>query len=251
MFKEWNMKNSQNNLTVGIIGAMDCEIEKLKSKLKNIQINKAGEITIYTGEIAGLNIILLKSGVGKVNSAVCTQFIADKYSPDCIINTGIAGGIGQGLSVGDIVIGEKLVQYDFDVSAIGYARGYMCTGKDKDKPTLYYSDKKLIQSFEQAVEAAAPELKVHKGTIATGDTFVSDIEKKIDIRDTFNAIAVEMEGCAIAQAATLNKIPFIIIRALSDLADENAAEGHAFVEEEMAELSSKTIQYLLEQIKND
>ncbi len=235
----------KNNLTIGIIGAMDCEISKLKSALINEKDEKKGNLNIFTGELYGHKIILVKSGVGKVNSAICTQYIIDKYNPDFIINTGIAGGVALNLNVGDIVIGRELVQYDFDVSAIGYAKGYMCTGINKDKPTLFYSNENLIQEFIKAVNSAGLNLKVHQGVIATGDTFVSDKNKKIEIRDTFNASAVEMEGCAIAQTSAANNVPFLIIRAISDLADDKAAKEHAFVEEEMAELSSNLIENLI------
>ena len=234
-----------NNKTVGIIGAMDCEVNKLKSKLQNLQEIKKGELLINTGVLHGHNIVLLKSGVGKVNAAMCTQLIIDKYEPDYIINTGIAGGVASGLQVGDIVAGESLVQYDFDVSAIGYAKGYMCTGKNPDKPTVFYSDPTLIKEFE---EAAKDTLNVHTGVIASGDTFVSDKNKKKEIKETFNAAAVEMEGCAIAQTATANGIPFIIVRAISDLADDTAAQDHEFVETEMAELSSSAIEKLLQRL---
>ena len=234
-----------NKKTVGIIGAMDCEVNKLKSKLQNLNETKYGELTINTGILHGHNIILVKSGVGKVNAALCTQYIIDKYSPDYIINTGIAGGVASGLQVGDIVAGTELVQYDFDVSAIGYAKGYMCTGKNPDKPTIFYSDKNLLNEFK---EAAKGSLNVHTGVIASGDTFVSDKNKKKEIKDTFNAAAVEMEGAAIAQTATVNCVPFVIIRAISDLADDTAAQDHEFVETEMAELSSSAIEKLLEKI---
>ncbi len=236
------------NKTIGIIGAMECEIDKLREKLHNIEIHKKGKLTFYKGEAHNHNIVLVQSGVGKVNAAICTQYIIDKFSPDYIINTGIGGGLGKELQVGDIVIGTEFVQYDFDVTAIGYALGYMCTGIDKDKPTVFYSDKKLIEAFEKSVKEAAPNLKYHKGVIATGDCFVSSLEKKLQIRDTFNAIAVEMEGAAIAQTANANEVPCIIIRAVSDLADDTAAQDHEFVETEMAEHCSASIENLLQHI---
>ena len=236
-----------NNKTIGIIGAMDCEINKLKSKLQNLQEIKKGKLLINTGILHGHNVIVVKSGVGKVNAALCTQYIIDKFEPDYIINTGIAGGLASGLKVGDIVVGTELVQYDFDVSAVGYAKGYMCTGINPDKPTVFYSDKTLIEEFKAAANG---KFNVLTGVIASGDTFVSDKNKKREIKETFNAAAVEMEGCAIAQTAYTNRIPFIIVRAISDLADENAAQDHEFVETEMAELSSSTIEILLERLSD-
>lgn len=235
----------QNKKTFGIIGAMECEINALKSKLEKFKEEKVGTRSFFLGELHGHNVVLVQSGVGKVNAAIGTQYIIDKYSPNYIINTGIGGGLGKELQVGDIVIGSEFVQYDFDVTAIGYALGYMCTGVEKDKPTKYYSDAKLVNKFEKALEEAAPNVKYHKGIIATGDCFVSSLEKKLQIRDTFNAIAVEMEGAAIAQTANANKVPCVIIRAISDLADDTAATDHEFVETEMAEHCSSTIECLL------
>ena len=238
----------QNKYTVGIIGAMECEVNRLKKKLLNMNIHKTGKLTFYIGELNSHNIVLVQSGVGKVNAAICTQYIIDKFSPDYIINTGISGGLGKGLNIGDIVIGTEFVQHDFDVTAIGYALGYMCIGENKDKPDMFYSDKMLVNEFEKALKSAAPHIKYHKGIIASGDCFVSSMEKKLKIRDIFNAIAVEMEGAAIAQTANANGVPCVIIRAVSDLADDNAAKDHEFVETDMAELCSSTIENLLQHI---
>lgn len=234
-----------NNYTIGIIGAMDCEVDVLKQKLQNLEEFQHSNQKIYLGNLYDHKIVLVKSGVGKVNASMCTQYIIDKFSPDYIVNTGIAGGIAKNLEVGDVVIGEKLVQYDFDVSAIGYAKGYMCTGIEPNKPTMFYSDKHLISNFEKTLNS---DVKVYKGIIASGDTFISDINRKHEIRDLFNATAVEMEGCAIAQTATSNEIPFLVIRAISDLADNEAGKSHAFVEEEIAEISSSAIENLLKEL---
>lgn len=236
-----------NKKTIGIIGAMDCEVERLKDILRNKQEFQMGFMKVYTGEIHGHNIVLAKSGVGKVAAGICTQYLIDNYHPECIINTGIAGGLASELSVGDIVIGTELVQHDFDASDLGYPKGYMCTGVDKDKVTTFYSDSKLIESFERASKASDKNLTIHKGKIATGDMFVGNVAKKQEIRNIFNATAAEMEGAAIAQCAATNNVPFIIIRAISDLADGSAPESLEKVETQMAEHCSKTIAILLEQ----
>lgn len=241
----------KNNLTICIIGAMDCEVEKLKQKLKNFKDAQYGKMTIYLGTLHGHNIVLIKSGVGKVNAAIGTQYIIDNYKPDIIVNTGIAGGIASGLNVGDIVIGTAFVQHDFDLTAIGYARGYMGTGIEPEKPTIYYSDESLIEKYESAVSKSMPNVKLTRGTIASGDIFVSDNKRKAEIRDLFNASAVEMESAAIAQTACKNNVPFLIIRAISDLADDKAAYDHEFVETEIAELSSCSVEKFLEKLNVD
>ena len=141
------MKNNK----IAIIGAMDCEIDTLKACLKDIEIIEHGKLKIYKGKIANNEIVLAKSGVGKVCAAINTQYIIDKFSPDYIINTGVAGGIAPELEVGDIVIATLLVQHDFDATALGYVKGYACTGGDNQKPTWFYTDEKLINAFETAI----------------------------------------------------------------------------------------------------
>ena len=234
-----------NNLTIGIIGAMDCEVSELKQKLENLEEIKHGNLQINLGTFYGHKIVLVKSGIGKVNAALCTQYIIDKFNPDYIINTGIAGGIAENLKVGEIVIGEKLVQYDFDVTAFGYAKGYLCTGIESDKPTYFNSDEGLMTKLERISDE---KVKIHKGIIASGDSFISDLERKKEIHNLFNATAVEMEGCAIAQTSNANNIPFVVIRAISDLADNNATESYTFSEDEIAKVSSSVVENLLKEI---
>lgn len=235
----------QNNGLVAIIGAMDCEVELLKNILQNEEEIQAGRFSILKGKIGEHEVVVAKSGVGKVCAASCTQFLADKFSPKCIINTGIAGGIAEELSVGDIVIATELVQHDFDASALGYAKGYMCNGINPDKPTVYYADKELIENFEKFAINETGKEKVHKGVIASGDVFVGNAERKQTIRSLFNASACEMEGAAIAQASYLNNIPFIIVRAISDLADGTASESLEEFEYKAAQITSSVIKNML------
>ena len=136
---------------IAIIGAMDCEITDIKKELSDLKEQNYADLKIFTGIINNRFIVLAQSGVGKVNAALNTQYIIDTYKPDIIINTGVAGGIADGLDIGDIVIGTYLVQHDFDVTALGYAKGYMCTGIEKDKPTKYYCDKNLIDKFQDSL----------------------------------------------------------------------------------------------------
>lgn len=171
----WRKCAMSNNLTIGIIGAMDCEVSALKQKLENLEEIKHCNLQINLGTFCGHKIVLVKSGIGKVNAALCTQYIIDKFNPDYIINTGIAGGIAENLKVGEIVIGEKLVQYDFDVTAFGYAKGYLCTGIESDKPTYFNSDEGLMAKLERISDE---KVKIHKGIIASGDSFISDLERK-------------------------------------------------------------------------
>lgn len=234
----------KNNRPIGIIGAMDIEVDTLKASIDNCKIEKVGEMTFFSGTLNGTEVIVVKCGIGKVNAARCAQTLADRFSVAAIINTGIGGGIGDGLSVGDIVIGESLVQHDFDVSGFGYAKGYMFLG-DKDKPTEYIADKRLIELIENAALKHISAQRIKKGIIATGDIFVSDAEKKSEIKNGFNALVTEMEGAAIAQTAQANNIPFAVVRALSDLADGSAAESYEAFEKETAFLSAEIIKSFL------
>ena len=221
---------------------MDCEIRNLCDKMQNEETIHHGTLTVTKGELFSHSVILAKSGVGKVNSAMNTQYIIDKFMPDIIINTGVAGGLALDLKVGDVVVATSLVQHDFDASAFGYAKGYICNGIEPDKPTLFHSNKALIETLERAI----PDL--HKGIIATGDTFVASKEKKQEIIELFGASAVEMEGASVAQVASANNIPFIVIRAISDLADGTKMGTQNDFEKTMAKISSDTVEILLKTI---
>ena len=129
--------------TLGIIGAMDVEIELLKNSLQCENIRKIGESTYYSGKINGKPIVIAKCGVGKVRAALCVQAMIDFFDVCAIINTGIAGGVSNNLSIGDIVLCTDALQHDFDVTAFGYAPGYMCTGMNSDKPTLFHANDTL------------------------------------------------------------------------------------------------------------
>lgn len=230
-----------NNKTIGIIGAMDVEVKTLKNAIEALTTEKTAGIEFYLGKINGTDVVVAECGIGKVHAAMCTQIMADKYNVGAIISTGIGGGIGDGLHVGDLVIADGLVQHDFDVSPFGYAKGYMFRG-DKDKPTVYNTDKELNALVLKAAQAHISPEKLKSGIIATGDIFVADREKKTEIHDRFNALVTEMEGGAIAQTAAENNIPFTVVRAISDLADGEGCETYEVFEEETARLSAKIIE---------
>ena len=195
--------------TVAIIGAMDVEIEEILSNLSNAKGKQYLDFKIITGNLGKYRIVLSKSGVGKVNSATTTQFIIDKYRPAYIIIIGIAGGTSPNLKVGDTVIGSEMIQHDFDITAFGKPKGYIDNGIEPNKPTIYYSDKTLVDKFLKN-----NFLKLV--TIATGDIFVTDTKMKNDIRKEFNADVIDMESAAIAQTAKRNNIPVLVLRTISD-----------------------------------
>ena len=230
---------------LGIIGAMASETATLSELMQNKTQQEAAGLHFLTGTIEGHEVVLVRCGVGKVNAARCTQVMIDKFAPDAIINTGIAGGLAPDLAVGDIVIGAHLLQHDFDVSAFGHARGYMCTGIEHEKPTLYDSDPELVQMLKSAAGNVCPERRLREDIIASGDVFVAAREVKQDIRDTFAAAATEMEGAAIGQVAAANGVPFVVIRAISDLADGTAADSIDEFEQQTADISAAIIVKML------
>lgn len=194
---------------IGIIVAEIEEMEAVKEIMENVNTINIYNLQIYTGIINNKDFLLVRSGVGKVNSARVAQIITDKFDLDFIINVGSAGGLNENLNIGDIVIGEKLVEHDFDVTAFGREIGFIPeTGK------FFESDKNIL---EKCKNIKIDNRKIVFGTIASGDIFLTDTILKEKIRNTFGAACVEMEGAAIAQVCYLNKIPFVVIRSISDI----------------------------------
>ena len=203
--------------TIAVVGAMEQEIELLRESMANVKHVSFGKFSAYEGELAGKRMVLVLSGIGKVNAAVSTSWVIHQFAPDCVINTGSAGGLGKGLKVGDVVIGETVAHHDVDVTAFGYVWGQV-----PQLPAVFASDENLIRQAEKAVqvfEGAA----VTQGLIVSGDRFVHSSEGVAEIRSYFPEVkAVEMEAAAIAQTCYQLEVPFVIIRAVSDSADEKA-----------------------------
>ena len=203
---------------IGIIAALDEEIDTIKDLMTDISVKQIYELQFITGKIKEKNSILVKCGVGKVNAARTTQILIDNFDIEYVINVGTAGGLDTKIDVGDIVIAEKLVQHDFDVTAAGREKGYIT-----DTGRYFYSDKNLIEKAKIAIQEIDEDFKQFIGTIATGDIFVQNVNLKNEIIKEFNADCVEMEGAAIAQVCALDKVPFIVIRAISDKPNGNNA----------------------------
>lgn len=228
----------------GIIGAMESEITLLKNRIEGLAEHRYGKSVFFTGRIEGQEVVLLKSGIGKVASAIGAQQMIDRFAVESIVNTGIAGGIGKGLAVGDIVVSSFAVQHDFDMSGLGYAPGYM-EGEEGDKPTRYWAAEGLKQEFLTAAKKVMPEENIREGGIATGDLFASGSTLKKRLREMFECEAVEMEGGAIAQTALQNDVPFVVVRAISDLADESASASVEQMEQIAADRSAQILVELL------
>ena len=237
----------KSNASFGVIGAMESEVAQLRAALKDVETRSYSALTFYRGTLGAHRVTLVRCGVGKVNAARCTQILIDRFSPDYIVNVGVAGGIGEGLSVADVVVGTELVQHDFDVTAFGYARGNLCDPSRRGDATVFFSDPDLIAAFRAAAETIVDARRVKAGRIATGDQFVGSAEKKRDVANAFGAAAVEMEGGAVAQTAALAGVPFLVLRAISDLADGTSVSSFDAFERETANLSASILRKLIEE----
>ncbi len=203
---------------VGIICAMNEEMNEIKKIMTNISTNEYFGLEFFEGVINKKECILVECGIGKVNAARTTQIMLDKFEIEFIVNIGTAGAIDSSLNVTDVVIGESLVQHDFDITAFSHPRGYI-TGVGRK----VFSDKNLVENCKKIMETMNKEnsYNVISGTIASGDVFCTKSEMAKDILEEFGAVCVEMEGAAIAQICFLDKIPFIVIRSISDSPNGN------------------------------
>ncbi|MCR5149222.1 MAG: 5'-methylthioadenosine/adenosylhomocysteine nucleosidase [Eubacterium sp.] len=203
---------------IGIIGAMEKEVAELKEKMTEKAEKVITGMTFCQGKLSGKEVVIVQSGVGKVNAAICTEALILNYNVDCVINTGIAGSLDANIDIGDVVLSTDAMEHDMDVSGLGYAPGIV---PDQDN-SVYVADEKLRKAAKEACEAVNPDIKVFEGRVVSGDKFVSDKATKEFLVSTFGGMCTEMEGASIAHAAYLNKVPYLVIRAISDKADDSA-----------------------------
>ncbi|MEH0742158.1 5'-methylthioadenosine/S-adenosylhomocysteine nucleosidase [Vibrio cholerae] len=204
-------------MKIGIIGAMAQEVAILKDALDNVQTTTKAGCTFYAGQLHGVDVVLLQSGIGKVAAAVGTTLLISEHQPDVVINTGSAGGFDSSLNLGDVVISSEVRHHDADVTAFGYEMGQMA-----GQPAAFAADEKLMAVAEQAL-AKMDDKHALRGLICTGDAFVCTTERQAFIRTHFpSVIAVEMEASAIAQTCHQFAVPFVVVRAISDVADKES-----------------------------
>ena len=237
---------------IGIIGAMDIEVTLLKSILaplpqeKAVKITEAGSCVFFEGILNGTHVVIVQSGVGKVNAALCAQRLILQFGVTCIINTGIAGAMAHGLKVQDVVVSTDALYHDMNAVDFGYKVTEVPGMKCSDFP----ASTELIGVAEKAFEGLE-ESKEHslvKGRIATGDQFIASKELKAQIMKNCSPACVEMEGAAIAHACYLNNVPFIIIRCMSDMADDDGEKTYDFNEQAAAGLSAKLVERMIKLI---
>ncbi|MCR4718483.1 MAG: 5'-methylthioadenosine/adenosylhomocysteine nucleosidase [Firmicutes bacterium] len=228
---------------IGIIGAMDIEVESLKRLLQDVRKEKISNIEYFSGKIGETETVIAKCGIGKVFAAICAQTMIMRFKPDVIVNIGVAGGLSQTLHIGDIVIADSVAQHDMDTTALGDERGLLSEIGLVKIP----ADTGVLNSLEDACRYSGINYEI--GTIASGDEFVSSANKKQFIKDAFSAKACEMEGAAIGQVCFVNKVPFGVLRAISDGANDGANMDFPEFAAMAAENSAKVIERFVYTLK--
>lgn len=229
---------------IGIIGAMELEVAELKSKteVKNV-IEKAG-MKFHEGILNGKDVVIVQCGIGKVNAGMCVQILADLFNVDAVINTGVAGSLRAEINIGDIVVSTDACEHDMDVTALGYEPGII----PQMETSFFQADRTLAEQAKAVCAQVNPEIGVHEGRVVSGDQFISDGDTKDRLIKLFNGSCAEMEGAAIAHAAFLNNIPYVVLRAISDKADGSAHMDYPEFERAAAAHCAKLVENLVTRI---
>lgn len=201
---------------IGIIGAMSSEVDGLKNIMTEKKTEKISSVEFVSGIINGCEVVVAQAGVGKVNAAITAQTMILRYAVKLLINIGVAGGIEENLKIGDIVAADKVVEHDMDTTAVGDEPGFI-TGLDC---VYMHTDAKITNLLIDCAKDLG--LNAVKGVIATGDIFVAEDGLRKKLWDMFGAYAAEMEGGAIGHVCTANSVPFAVLRAMSDCANDES-----------------------------
>lgn len=229
---------------IGIIGAMEQEVAKIKEKMQDVTITSRARMDFYEGTLEGKKVVVVRSGIGKVNAGMCTQILADIFGVEAVINTGIAGSLNNDVNIGDIVLSTDVLHHDMDAIGFGYKKGQIPQMDEFSFP----ADEKLRKLAAKVCKEVNSEISVFEGRICSGDQFISDKSVKDAIISEFGGFAVEMEGAAIGQAAYLNHIPFLVVRAISDKADGSAHMDYAEFEMAAIEHSVKLTVRMIQEL---
>ena len=226
---------------IGIIGAMEEEVEMLKEKMDSEKVIKKASMEFHQGALNGKQVVVVRSGIGKVNAGICAQILADVFQVDAIINTGIAGSLQAEINIGDLVISTDALQHDMDAREFGYERGQI----PRMGVLSFPADERLVAAAKASCEKVNPEISVFTGRVVTGDQFIASRQVKEEIKGWSRGLCTEMEGGAIAQVAWLNQIPFVILRAISDKADDSATMDYPTFEKEAILHSVRLVEDLM------
>ena len=234
-------KLSTGQDVIGIIGAMDEEVAFLKSAVEDPRISVIAGMEFCEGKLDGTDVVIVQCGVGKVNAGVCAHTLINIFGCTKIINTGVAGSLDAQIDIGDIVVSTDAVQHDFTAEAVGFAKGEIpYTGL-----YAFSADETMRAAAVEATHTVAPEVQVFEGRICSGDQFIASKEQKERIITDFDGLCCEMEGGAIAQVCYLNNTPFVIIRAISDKADDSEEMNYELFKEKAAERCAAIVRYMI------
>ena len=231
-------------MKIGIIGAMDVEVANLKEAMKKErEVVRAG-MRFCEGTIGGTEVVVVQCGIGKVNAGLCVQILCDLYDVTHLINTGVAGSLDEEINVGDVVVSIDAMYHDMDVTGLGYVPGQV----PQMDVLSFAADPMLREAAVKACREAAPEIGVFEGRVVSGDQFICDRAKKNEIKKIFGGLCTEMEGAAIAQAAYVNGVPFVIVRAISDKADESVIVAYDVFEAQAARHCTSIIEHMVKSL---
>lgn len=208
---------------LAVIGAMEEEVQLLRAEMSGVSEARHADILVTKGDFKGSEIALAQCGIGKVNAAICTQMLINLYRPEALVFSGVAGGLLPNMQVGDLVIASHLIQFDIDLTAFGRRHGEL-----PDADRMIQSDPGLVEktadAFDLAFNGSAGDPNLMIGTVVSGDRFVEDTKTLRWLQREFGALATEMEGAAVGYTCQLNAVPFVVIRGLSDTANESAPD---------------------------
>ncbi len=226
---------------IGIIGAMDLEVDQLKAEMNVTKITKKANMDFYEGTLNGADVVIVRCGIGKVNAALCVQILADLFEVTHVINTGVAGSLNANLDIGDILISKDALHHDMDVCIFGYQKGEVPQMGFRE----FVADETMCKLAEESCRKVNPDINVALGRVVSGDQFISSKEVKAFLIEEYAGDCAEMEGASIAHGAYLNGIPFVIIRAISDKADDSAEMDYPTFERAAAKHSAALVKEMV------
>ena len=226
---------------IGIIGAMEEEVAALKEAMDIHETVEQASMVFCKGVLCGKEVVIVRSGIGKVNAGICAQILVDRFKAEMLINTGIAGSLDAKIDIGDMVISTDALHHDMDATEFGYPVGQV----PRMEVMSFPADEELVKKAVQASEKANPDIHTFTGRVASGDKFIASREVKDKIVENFHPLCVEMEGAGIAHAAHLNKVSYVIIRAISDKADNSASVDYPTFERQAIAHSVRLVKELL------
>lgn len=229
---------------IGIIGAMELEVEELKASLTEVTVTEKAGMSFFEGKLNGTPVVVVRCGIGKVNAALCVQILVDLFEVTNIINTGVAGSLNAKLDIGDILVSVDAIHHDMDVSPLGYDLGVV----PQMDCSIFKADAKMADLAIAACNKVNPDIRAIQGRVVSGDQFIAGKDIKDKLIKVFEGDCAEMEGASIAHGAYLNKVPFVIVRAISDKADDSATMDYPSFEKAAAKHCANLVKEMVADI---